>query len=102
MRTQDHARVHALATVAVALLAWWLRVPSTGAALLALAVGGVWTAEAFNTALEVLADRLHPERHPSVGAAKDLAAAAVLLAALAAAAVGLAVLGPPLVNRVTG
>ena len=47
-------------------------------------------AELFNTALETLADHLHPERHPVVGAAKDIAAAAVLVASGAAVVAGLA------------
>ena len=51
-------------------------------------------AEAVNTAVETLADAVKPERHPLVGRAKDLAAAGVLLAAMAAATVGLLVFGP--------
>jgi diacylglycerol kinase len=43
-----------------------------------------------------LADALHPQPHPLVGRAKDVAAGAVLLAAIAAALIGLLVLGPPL------
>ena len=41
-----------------------------------------------NAALEAALDRLHPQRHPAIGAAKDAAAGAVLVASLAAAAVG--------------
>ncbi len=59
----------------------------------ALACGLVFAAEALNSALECALDVLHPERHPGIGAAKDLAAAAVLLAAFAALAVGIAVFG---------
>ena len=46
-------------------------------------------AELLNTALEHLADRLHPEQHPTIQAAKDCAAAAVLVASLAAVLIGL-------------
>ncbi len=42
----------------------------------------------MNTALEHLADRLHPELHPSIRAAKDCAAAAVLIASIAAVLIG--------------
>lgn len=70
------------------------------AALLALRPGLVWTAlvllssglvlalEAVNGAVEYLADRLHPEWAVEIGHAKDAAAGAVLIASLAAAAVG--------------
>jgi diacylglycerol kinase len=60
------------------------------------AVTLVLGAEAFNTALESLADAAVPEQHPLVGAAKDLAAGAVLVTAMGAAVVGLLVLGPHL------
>lgn len=63
---------------------WWALVLLTGGAVLA--------AELFNTALEYLADHLHPETHPKIQIVKDCAAAAVLVTAGAAAAVGVALL----------
>lgn len=60
---------------------WW--------AILMLAIGMVLVAELVNTAFETLADHIHPERHPEIGAAKDVAAGAVLVAGATAAAVGL-------------
>ena len=59
-------------------------------ALVLLASGAVLAAELFNTALEALADVLHPEQHPQIKIVKDCAAAAVLIASLAAVGVGLA------------
>ena len=95
-RTQPNTRIHAAATVVVILTALWLHIGALGWAALALAVGLVWVAEAFNTALEAAVDLCSPGFHPLAKASKDVGAAAVLLAALAAVAVGLAVLGPPL------
>jgi diacylglycerol kinase (ATP) len=99
LASEHNARVHALATLAVVGLASWLGLPRFEWALLLLAIGFVWAAEAFNTAIEKFCDRLAPERHPLIEQAKDLAAAGVLFAALAAAAVGFVVLGPPLLAR---
>jgi diacylglycerol kinase len=96
---EPNARIHAGVALAVAALALWLRVPRGEAALVALAVGLVLAAEALNTALEALADRVAPDHHRLVGTAKDVAAAGVLLAALAAALAGLLVFGPPLLAR---
>ena len=59
----------------------------------------MWVTELFNTALEALTDLVSPEYHPNAKAAKDAAAAAVLLSALTAGIVGLIVLGPPLLQR---
>jgi diacylglycerol kinase (ATP) len=64
--------------------AWW--------ALVILASAGVIAAELFNTAVEHLADHLHPEVHPSIRIVKDCAAAAVLVASLGAVAVAAALL----------
>ena len=98
-RTQPNTRVHALATAAVVALALWLRLDLRDGALLALVIGLVWMAEAFNTDLEAAVDLTSPRPHPLAKASKDVGAAAVLLAALTAVAVGLLVLGPPLLAR---
>ncbi len=89
-RTERSMRVHlsALALVMIALVAfrpspeWW--------ALVALACAAVITTELINTAIEHLADRLHPELHPSIQVVKDCAAAAVLVSSVAAFAVAVA------------
>ncbi len=62
--------------------------------LVVLAYAAVWTAEAFNTALEILADKFTPEFHPLIRDAKDAAAGAVLIAAVGAVMIGLLVFGP--------
>jgi len=77
-----------LAIVAIAVLAA-LRPPLVWIALCILAAAAVLALELLNTALEHLADRLHPEIHPAIRAAKDCAAGAVLLAAATAAIIGL-------------
>jgi diacylglycerol kinase len=59
---------------------WW--------ALLALSIAMVLALELANSALEYLLDHLHPDLADEIGAAKDSAAAAVLVASLAAVAVG--------------
>lgn len=64
--------------------------------LVFLCVAGVLSAEAMNSALEALADALHPRQAPGIGLAKDLGAAAVLIWVLASVVVGLWVFGPPL------
>jgi undecaprenol kinase len=58
------------------------------AALFALAAAIVLAFELANAALEEALDRLHPAHHPAIGAAKDAAAGAVLVASGGALAVG--------------
>lgn len=64
--------------VALVLLAI-LQAPPVWWALMVVAIAGVLAAELLNTALEVLADRLHPEIHEMIGTAKNCAAGAVLV-----------------------
>lgn len=99
LRSQQNAWVHALATVLVIALAAAIRIETTGWALVLVAVAGVWLAEAFNTALEVVSDVIEPKFHPSVAVAKDIGAGAVLFAAITAVVIGLLVLGPPLAEQ---
>lgn len=100
LRTQTNAWVHAVATGAVCILAFIVRVDQMEWCALILAIGMVWAAEAANTAVELLADAVHPEPHPLIGRAKDVGAGAVLFASIAAAIVGLIVFLPKLVAMV--
>ena len=84
-------RTHLLAATAVLLVLLVTRPAPIWWAALALAVGLVVVAELANSALETLADRLHPDRHPEIGAAKDIAAGSVLVASAIAVVVGAAV-----------
>ena len=52
----------------------------------------------FNTALETLCDLVEPEPHPLVKRAKDVSAAAVLIAAAGAVCVALLLFGPRVAN----
>ena len=75
--------------VVVAVLGY-LQPPAVWWALVSLCAAGVIGAELFNTAVERLADHLHPDVHPQIRIVKDCAAAAVLCAALGAVGVGIA------------
>jgi diacylglycerol kinase len=88
LSTQRNARIHLMLSLGVIALGSWFRLTYTEWALLALAMGLVWVAEGLNTALELLTDLVSPEPHPLAGKAKDVAAGAVLLAAVFAAVVG--------------
>ena len=94
LRAGGNARIHFAATVAVVIAAFVLKVTSGEWSLLALAIGLVWAVEGVNTAIELLADRITRERDDLIRRAKDTAAGAVLLASIAAAIVGVLVLGP--------
>lgn len=102
IQTQRNFRVHLLVTVVVVLVGWWLRLPLQSWALLALTIGSVLVTEIFNTAAERLVDLVSPDYHPLAKQVKDLAAGAVLVAAIVAVIVGLLILGPPLLAAIRG
>ena len=94
LRTQANARIHLLATVLVVAAGFVFRISRGEWVPLAFAIGIVWIAEAVNTAIEALADRITRENDDAIRRAKDVAAGAVLLAAITAAIIGLLILGP--------
>lgn len=96
IKSQHNAWIHSLITVLVIVVGLWLGINFTEWALIVLAMMGVWMGEAVNTAVEAIVDMVQPDFHPLAKIAKDVAAGGVLLSALAAAIVGLLVLGPPL------
>jgi len=80
------------------MLGFYFSLSVTSWALLILAAGAVWVAEAFNTAIEYLVDLVHPEWHEKAGRVKDLAAGAVLLISVSAALVGILIFGSHIVK----
>jgi diacylglycerol kinase (ATP) len=59
-----------------------------------LAIGLVLSIEGLNTAVEKVADFIHPEFHQKIGFIKDIAAGAVFFAAMTAIAIGLMIYIP--------
>ena len=86
---QEHnARIHLAATIGVIGLAIIFPVSRMEAIALTFAVGFVWVAEIFNTAIEKMADFISKEKNPAIKKIKDLSAAAVLAAAFIAVITG--------------
>ncbi len=96
IRTQRNLRVHLAVAGLVILAGLILRVSAMEWAVLLLTIGFVISAELVNTVAELAVDLLTQEYHPMAKAAKDVGAAAVVVAALAAVGVGVAIFGPRL------
>ncbi|MFO0817127.1 MAG: diacylglycerol kinase [Pirellulales bacterium] len=102
VREESSCRFHLLSTMGVIVLAAVLQVTAVAWCLLLLSIAGVWTAELLNTALEQLARAIDKRPNPQIASALDLASGAVLLMSVAAASVGVIVLGPPIWNMAQG
>lgn len=92
--SEHNAWIHAAATVAVAALATYAQAGRDDWLWLVLAIGWVWMAEAFNTAIERLADQVTLERSEGIRVVKHLAAAGVLISAAGALMIGLLIFWP--------
>lgn len=102
IQTEHNAWFHAIATVLVLGISWWLEISRLEFALLVIAILLVWTAEAFNTVLEIMADLVIGERYSRiVKRAKDIAAAAVLITVFGAVVIGLIILVPAVYSRLS-
>ena len=93
---EHNARIHLVATIAVCIAACVFRVGYLEAAVLAIVIGLVWITEILNTCVERMMDFFHPEDHPHIKYIKDLAAGAVLVAAITAVVAGLLIFIPKL------
>ena len=96
LKTQHNAWIHSVVATLVFIVGLWLRLPPRDLAVLILAIAMVFTAEFINTSIEAVVDLASPVHHPLAKVGKDVGAAAVLVAALAAVLIGLLILGPPL------
>jgi diacylglycerol kinase (ATP) len=100
LRTEANARLHLAATLAVIAAGFGCKISRAEWIAVIAAIGLVWTAEGVNTAIEAVVDLASSEPHPLARRAKDVAAGAVLLAAVAAAVIGGLVFGPRLLALV--
>ena len=102
LRTQRNARIELAFAIAAVLLAAWLGISAIEWTVLVLTIVIVLALEWMNTALELAVSLASPEVHPSAKAAKDVAAACVLLGAAASVLVGLLLFIPRLLVKFGG
>lgn len=96
LHTQRNMWIHGLVAAIVIILGFWLKLPPRDWAVIILTIAMVFIAEFINTSIEAVVDLATQEEHLLAKLGKDVGAAAVLIAALAAAVIGLLILGPPL------
>jgi diacylglycerol kinase len=99
VRTQRNARIEIVVGIAAVVLAAWLGITNVEWAVLLVTIAFVLGLEWINTSLELAVSLASPERHPSAKAAKDVAAACVLLGAAVSILVGLLLFAPHLLAR---
>ena len=93
---ERNASVQGFITIVLLAFACWLHLSSVEWAILLLFIAVVIALEMINSAIEKIADLVHPGQHPAIRDIKDLAAAAVCWASLLAMITGLLILLPKL------
>lgn len=99
IQCERNARIHLAVAGIVVVLGIWLGLSLVEWGLITVAIAFVFTGEMLNTVIEVVVDMVTPEYHPLAKRAKDVAAGAILLSAVAAVIIGLVILGPHLLAK---
>ena len=87
-------RIHLTAVILVSGLGWFFHLSASEWLWIILAVGLVLITELLNTALELLVDLVSPGFNSQAGKVKDVAAGAVLVAAVIAVIIGAVIFIP--------
>ena len=94
LKNEHNAWIHLLAAVFVVLAGFYFAITKIEWMIEVLAIGLVFAAEAFNSAIEALVDKISPGYDETAGKIKDLAAGAVLIVAIVAAIAGIIIFTP--------
>jgi diacylglycerol kinase len=94
IRNETNFRIHLVFAVLVIAGGLVFSISSENWVLLFLSMAFVLSAEIFNTAIEVLCNKVQPAQDPLIRIIKDVAAGAVLLSAIAAIVIGLIIFLP--------
>jgi len=101
--TERNFKIHLIAAVIAVALGIFLGLSAVGWCLIVFAISLVLMAECMNTALERMCDEISGgEKSDIIRNAKDIAAGAVWLAAIAALVIGIIVLIIPLIQKLAG
>ena len=96
-KTEHNAWIHCVAAVAVVCAGFILKIDKYEWCWIIISIALVFIFEMINTAIEIICDVVSPEINPQIKRIKDIAAGAVLVASLAAVAIGLIIFVPKLI-----
>ncbi|HOF20570.1 MAG TPA: diacylglycerol kinase family protein [Bacteroidales bacterium] len=97
LKFEHNSRIHLFAAIIVVILGIILKVSVTEWCILILAIGFVFFAELLNSSAEAFSDAVKPGWDEKIMKAKDYASAAVLVAAITSAVIGILIFLPRLI-----
>ncbi|PIB32101.1 diacylglycerol kinase [Gaetbulibacter sp. 5U11] len=96
LKTEASIQIQFCIAIIVTVAGFYFKISSTEWIMQCFAIGLVMSIEGVNTAIEAIADFIHPEHHEKIGFIKDIAAGAVFIASIAASIIGLIIYIPKL------
>lgn len=88
LKTEASIKIQFFIAIVVTIAGFFFNISATEWCIQLLAIGLVMCAEGVNTAIEAVADFIHPEHHQKIGLIKDIAAGAVFIASIFATIIG--------------
>lgn len=96
LRTEASIKIQFVIAILVTIAGFYFEISPTEWLFQVAMIGLVMSIEGLNTAIEFIADFIHPERHDKIGRIKDVAAGAVFIAAISAVIVAVIIYYPKL------
>lgn len=96
LRTEASIKIQFAVAIAVTIAGFYFNISTTEWLFQIAMIGLVLSLEGINTAIEAMADFVHPDHHPHIGHIKDVAAGAVFIAAICAGIVAVIIYYPKL------
>ncbi|GAA4809585.1 diacylglycerol kinase family protein [Litoribaculum gwangyangense] len=94
LKTEASIKIQFVIAIILTLMGFFFNISYTEWIIQFLAIGLVMSIEGLNTAVEEIANFIHPEHHNKIGLIKDIAAGAVFIASIFASIIGLIIYLP--------
>ena len=88
LKTEASIKIQFVIALLVTIAGFYFNISTTEWIIQFLAIGLIMSIEGLNTAIEYIADFIHPEHHEKIGMIKDVAAGAVFIAGIFAMIIG--------------
>ena len=96
-KTESSIKIQLFIALFVTITGFYFNISTTEWLFQVAMIGLVLSMEGVNTAIEYIADFVHPELHPGIGRIKDIAAGAVFIAAMSAVIVAIIIYYPKII-----
>jgi len=94
VKEEHNARIHLFAAIGVLIAGFVFKISIIEWVVVLFCIGGVFTLELINSAIENTADLISKEKNETIKKIKDLSSGAVLIAAILSAIIGLIIFLP--------